>query len=123
AEAQLLSVPRSIAIAGVQPNLVWRRGRPLIQLTAPTLNGWQVFVKRVVDVLGSGIGLIVLSPFLVLVAAIVKMASRGPVFFTQERVGCGGRRFRIIKFRTMVDGAEKRRHELLSRSVYGDARL
>src|SRR2546430_1015020 len=117
AQAQLLSVPRSIAIAGVQPNLVWRRGRPLIQLTAPTLKGWQVFVKRVVDVLGAGMGLTVLSPLLVLVAAIVKLASPGPVFFTQERVGCGGRRFRIVKFRTMVVGAETRRDELLSRSL------
>src|SRR5207245_9840611 len=68
-------------------------------------------------------GLVVLSPFLALVAAAVKLESRGPVFFTQVRVGRGGRRFRIVKFRTMVDGAEKRRDELLSRSVYRDARL
>jgi lipopolysaccharide/colanic/teichoic acid biosynthesis glycosyltransferase len=60
---------------------------------------------------------------LAVVAAAVKLESPGPVFFTQERVGRGGRRFRIIKFRTMVDGAEKRRDELLSRSVYSDARL
>jgi len=45
------------------------------------------------------------------------------VFFSQERVGAGGRRFRIVKFRTMVDGAEKRRDELLSSSVYSDPRL
>src|SRR5207244_1732312 len=93
AQAQLLSVPRSIAIAGVQPNLVWRRGRPLIALTAPTLKGWQVFVKRIVDVVGAGVGLVVLSPFLAFVAAIVKLESPGPVLFTQERVGSGGRRF------------------------------
>src|SRR5438552_3296332 len=123
AESQLLSVPRSIAIAGVQPNLVWRRGQPLIELTAPNLKGWQVFVKRVLDTVGAGIGLIVLSPLLALVAMVVKAASPGPMFFTQERVGQGGRKFRIIKFRTMVDGAEKHRDQLLSRSLYGDGRL
>ena len=123
AQSQLLSVPRSIAIAGVQPNLVWRRGQPLIELTAPNLKGWQVFVKRVLDTVGAGIGLIVLSPLLALVAMVVKAASPGPMFFTQERVGQGGRKFRIIKFRTMVDGAEKHRDQLLSRSLYGDGRL
>jgi exopolysaccharide biosynthesis polyprenyl glycosylphosphotransferase len=123
AQSQLLSVPRSIAIAGVQPNLVWRRGEPLIELTAPNLKGWQVFVKRAIDVLGAGVGLVALSPLLALVAALVKLDSPGPVFFTQVRIGQGGRRFRIAKFRTMVDGAEKRRDELLSRSVYSDPRL
>jgi len=54
---------------------------------------------------------------------VVKAASPGPMFFTQERVGQGGRKFRIIKFRTMVDGAEQRRDELLSRSLYSDGRL
>src|SRR5438552_14412105 len=123
AESQLLSVPRSIAIAGVQPNLVWRRGQPLIELTAPNLKGWQVFVKRLLDMLVAGVGLVVLTPVLALVAAMVKLESPGPVFFTQVRVGRGGRRFRIVKFRTMVDGAEQRRDELLSRSLYGDGRL
>jgi exopolysaccharide biosynthesis polyprenyl glycosylphosphotransferase len=123
AESQVLSVPRSNAIAGVQPALIWRRGQPLIELTAPTLKASQVFVKRVIDMVASLSGLVVLSPFLALVAVAVKLESPGPVFFTQERVGRGGRRFRIIKFRTMVNGAEKWRDELLSRSVYSDARL
>src|SRR5213076_924743 len=81
-QSQLLSVPRSIAIAGVQPNLVWRRGRPLIELTAPTLKGRQVFVKRLMDIVGAGLGLVVLSPLVALVAALVKLQSAGPVFFT-----------------------------------------
>ena len=123
AESQLLSVPRSIAIAGVQPSLVWRRGQPLIELTTPTLKGRQVFVKRVIDFMVAALGLVVLSPFLALVAAVLKLHSPGPVFFTQQRVGQGGRRFRIIKFRTMVEGAEQRRDELLSRSLYSDGRL
>ena len=123
AQSQLLSVPRSIAIAGVQPNLVWRRGQPLVELTAPSLKGWQGFLKRAIDIMGGAVGLVLVSPLLALVAIAVKVESRGPVFFTQDRVGQGGRRFRIIKFRTMVNGAEKRRDELLSRSLYSDPRL
>ena len=123
AGCQVLSVPRSFSVAGVHPTTVWRRGEPLVELTAPSLKGWQLAVKRAVDVMGAIVGLIVLSPLFALLAAVVKLESTGPVFFTQERVGLGGRLFRIIKFRTMVNGADKRRDELLSQSVYGDARL
>jgi exopolysaccharide biosynthesis polyprenyl glycosylphosphotransferase len=120
---QVLSLPRSVKIAGVHPTTVWRRGQPLVELTAPGLKGWQLAVKRVVDLVGSVVGLIVLSPVFALIAALVKLESPGPAFFTQQRVGRGGRWFRIIKFRTMVDGAERHRDELLSQSVYRDARL
>ncbi len=120
---QVLSVPRSAEIAGVHPTTVWRRGRPLVELTAPSLKGWQLAVKRVADLIGAVVGLIVLSPVFAVIAVLVKLESPGPVFFTQQRVGRGGKRFRIIKFRTMVDGAEGQRDELLSQSVYSDPRL
>ncbi len=122
-QCQVLSVPRAIQIAGVQPNLVWRREQPLVELTAPTLKGWQLVLKRSVDLLGAAVCLPVASPVMLLVGLAVKLDSAGPVFFTQERVGRGGRLFKIIKFRTMVDGAEGRRDELLARSVYSDPRL
>src|SRR5437879_969631 len=120
---QVLSVPRSVQIAGVHPTTVWRRGQALVELTAPSLKGWQLALKRLMDVAGATIGLVLLSPVFALLAVLVKLESAGPVFFQQERVGGGGRRFRIVKFRTMVDGAEKRRDELLSRSLYTDPRL
>jgi exopolysaccharide biosynthesis polyprenyl glycosylphosphotransferase len=123
AGCQVLSVPRSFTMAGVHPTTVWRRGLPLVELTAPSLKGSQHAIKRAVDVVGALIGLVALSPLFALLAAVVTLESPGPVFFTQQRVGRGGRLFRIIKFRTMVNGADKRRDELLSRSVYGDARL
>src|SRR5206468_1872965 len=53
AGCQVLSVPRTVDIAGVHPTTVWRRGQPLVQLTAPSLKGWQLAVKRVVDVIGA----------------------------------------------------------------------
>src|SRR5439155_1296819 len=120
---QVLAVPRAAEVAGVHPTTVWRRGQPLVQLTAPSLKGPQLIAKRALDLIGAGIGLVVLSPVIASLAVLIKLGSPGPVFFTQERVGQGGRRFKIFKLRTMVDGAEGKRDELLSQSVYGDARL
>jgi len=123
AGCQILSVPRTVKIAGVHPTTVWRRGQPLVQLTAPSLKGPQLVLKRLLDLVGALLGLVVLSPLLVVLAALIKLDSRGPVFFTQDRVGRGGRLFKIIKLRTMVDGASAKRDELLSQSVYSDPRL
>jgi lipopolysaccharide/colanic/teichoic acid biosynthesis glycosyltransferase len=102
---------------------VWREVQPFIELTAPTVQGWQHLLKRALDVVGSALGLIVLSPLLGVVAALIRVESPGPVIFSQRRVGRGGRLFRILKFRTMVDDAEERRDEFLSRSLYSDPRL
>jgi exopolysaccharide biosynthesis polyprenyl glycosylphosphotransferase len=63
-------------------------------------------VKRAIDVAVAALALLVLSPVLVLAAVAIKLASPGPVFFLQERMGLNKRRFKIIKFRTMVPGAE-----------------
>lgn len=65
------------------------------------------YFKRLLDVLLSAIALIVLSPVLLIIALLIKITSRGPVFFCQERLGKGGMVFKIIKFRTMVVNAEQ----------------
>ncbi|TVP50595.1 MAG: sugar transferase [Halomonas sp.] len=59
-------------------------------------------VKRLIDIIGSAAGLIVLSPLLILVAVWIKLDSKGPVFFMQQRAGLGGQPFSIFKFRTML---------------------
>ena len=64
-------------------------------------------MKRLLDIAVAVAGLLLLLPFLVLVALLVKIDSTGPVFFRQGRIGLNGRSFRIFKFRTMVDGAYK----------------
>jgi exopolysaccharide biosynthesis polyprenyl glycosylphosphotransferase len=71
------------------------------------------FVKRAFDLTGALMGLVVAGPVLVALAALIKLDSRGPVFFRQERVGRDGRVFRIFKFRTMVPDAEARKAELM----------
>jgi lipopolysaccharide/colanic/teichoic acid biosynthesis glycosyltransferase len=65
-------------------------------------------MKRAFDLAVSALGLLALAPVFALVAVAIKLGSRGPVFFRQERVGRGGRLFCILKFRTMVSGAERR---------------
>jgi exopolysaccharide biosynthesis polyprenyl glycosylphosphotransferase len=123
AESQLLSVPRSIDIAGVQPSLVWRRGQPLIELTAPTLKGWQFAVKRVIDVAGAVVGLALAGPVMIAIAIAIRLDSAGPIFFSQQRVGLGARRFQMLKFRTMRNGADAEKRSVSHLNHTGDPRL
>jgi exopolysaccharide biosynthesis polyprenyl glycosylphosphotransferase len=73
-------------------------------------------LKRAMDLLGAGLGLLVLSPLLAIAAIAIKLDSRGPVLFRQQRIGRRGRRFTLIKFRTMVRDAEGRTGELWGKS-------
>ena len=82
-------------------------GIPIFRLKAMAFSGWQGFWKRAFDIVVSFLGIILLSPFLLLVALLVKINSRGPVFYKQDRVGLDGQEFKMIKFRTMVVDAEK----------------
>ncbi len=70
-------------------------------------DGWALLVKRILDLAISSVLLVVLSPLLLVVAALIKLTSNGPVFFRQERMGINKRRFVIYKFRTMIPNAEE----------------
>ncbi len=72
----------------------------------PKLSIGQWIIKRCLDILFSLIGLIIFLPFLPLIAIAIKLDSHGPIFFFQERAGENGKPFKLVKFRTMVDGAE-----------------
>jgi len=78
--------------------------------------GWQMFMKRAVDLVLSLVLLVVLSPLLLAVAIAIKMTSSGPVFFRQKRVGLNKRQFTMFKFRTMVPNAEKLQEVLLDQN-------
>ncbi len=73
-------------------------------------------VKRLFDVALAGIGLVLASPILLVCAILIKLDSRGPVFFRQERIGKGGKPFRIFKFRTMVTNAEAKGPKITSKN-------
>ncbi len=121
AGCHLLAVPRSIEVAGVQPSLLWMRGSPLMELNAPSLHGQQLVLKRTMDIVGSVIGLLIAAPVMLAIAIAVKIDSPGPVLFSQERIGVGGRRFRFWKFRTMLHKVPDTMHrEYMTRMVRGD---
>jgi lipopolysaccharide/colanic/teichoic acid biosynthesis glycosyltransferase len=69
--------------------------------------------KRIFDIAASAFGIIAVSPLLIAVALVIKLTSRGPIFFRQVRVGMGGKTFVMYKFRTMVVDAEARKKELM----------
>jgi len=72
--------------------------------------------KRSLDVGASAVGLLVLSPLLIVVAAVIRLTSRGPALYVQTRIGRGGTPFRIYKFRSMYNDAEQRRAALIAKS-------
>ena len=95
----------------------------MIELTAPSLKGRQFAVKRVIDILGSVVGLVLAGPLMLGIAIAIKMDSRGSVLFAQERVGLGGRRFQVLKFRTMRNGADAEKQRVAHLNHTGDPRL
>lgn len=83
-------------------------GMPLLGVRDLSLRGWKLSLKRGLDFVGSTLGLIFLSPFMLLLATLIYLTDRGPVFFCQERVGLDGKPFPMIKFRTMSIDAEQK---------------
>ena len=81
-------------------------GLPVINLTQRPLEGWSSLVKRTMDIVLAAGGLVVLAVMLPFIALAIWLEDRGPVFYTQERMGLDGRLFRILKFRSMRVGAE-----------------
>jgi len=81
-------------------------GLPLLTVRDTAMRGWQLAIKRIVDFAGSAVGLVLLSPIMMLLAVLIKLESAGPVFYTQERMGLDGKRFMMLKFRSMRTDAE-----------------
>lgn len=123
AGCQVYSVSRTVEMYGVTPRIEWRHGAPLVALSRPSLRGQQLLLKRAMDLVGAAAGLTVLAPVFALLALAVRLGSPGPALFRQERVGLGGKTFRIYKFRSMRADAERGVEDLRDRSVYADPRL
>ncbi|MCH2200067.1 MAG: sugar transferase [Flavobacteriales bacterium] len=89
-------------------------GAPLIEVNQEIMPAWQFSIKRVMDIVFSAIAVALLTPVYLVLAILVKTSSKGPIFFVQERIGIHGKPFKIIKFRTMYQDAEKNGPQLSS---------
>ena len=115
-DVALLVAPAIADVAG--PRTVVRdvADMALLHVGEPTFTGPQRVVKEVFDRASAAVALLVIAPVFVLVALAVKLDSRGPVFYRQVRVGRDGHRFKMVKFRTMVVGADRQRVDLEHRN-------
>lgn len=114
-------IPDLFQLLTLKANIQDLDGFPVISIDDVALRGGKSLLKRVIDIVVSALGLIVLSPLFLVIAVVVKLTSPGPVFFRQERMGLDGRRFTMIKFRTMVRSAEEESGPVMSRP--GDPRM
>ncbi|HEV8584478.1 MAG TPA: undecaprenyl-phosphate glucose phosphotransferase [Methylomirabilota bacterium] len=99
-------VPEVKGLASLRGGFEEFAGIPFLHLRESPLYGWSRLLKRVFDVAVASAGLFALSPLLIAIAATVKLSSPGPVLYRQERMGLDGRRFSMLKFRSMVPDAE-----------------
>jgi exopolysaccharide biosynthesis polyprenyl glycosylphosphotransferase len=107
------------ALDGVQEGRILfdtSAGLPLVRIAAPTFSGGKYRVKRAMDILVAGTALLALAPLMAVLAVVVRLESKGPALFRQDRVGAHERTFTMFKFRSMVVSAESDRAALLAQN-------
>lgn len=114
-DCSLVLAPALTDIAGPRVHTQPVNGLPLIHVDRPTYRGANRLLKKMFDVAGAAVLLVMLSVPLLVIGVVVKATSRGPVFFRQPRVGLNGSTFGMIKFRSMVTNAEELLPELQRR--------
>jgi exopolysaccharide biosynthesis polyprenyl glycosylphosphotransferase len=105
-------MPRVLEAIGRSVEFDDVRGAPVLGIPRFGLTRSSRFIKRSFDFVGAALGLLAIAPLMVIIATAVKLDSRGPVFFGQRRIGRDGRRFRMLKFRSMVPTAEAEKARL-----------
>jgi Undecaprenyl-phosphate glucose phosphotransferase len=101
-------VPDLLQFMRINPGIEDMDGLPIVSLSEGPLYGWNKLFKRFADILASLIMLIVMSPAITIIAIAIKLTSKGPLLYNQERMGFSGRHFTMYKFRTMFEDAEKK---------------
>ena len=115
-DVDLVVAPGVVDVAGPRLQIHPVAGLPLLHVDRPQYRGAVKFRKLALDMIGAGIWLLLMWPFFLVVAILIKLDSRGPVFYRSERIGLSGKPFAMLKFRTMVVDAEERRVELVARN-------
>ncbi|MFL5868110.1 MAG: sugar transferase [Thermoleophilaceae bacterium] len=105
-------LPRMLEVVGTSVEFDDLEGLEMLGVRRFGMSPSSWLIKRSMDVLGSALALLVVSPLLAVIAVLITLDSRGPVLFRQRRVGRDGELFEMLKFRTMVVGADARKHEL-----------
>jgi Undecaprenyl-phosphate glucose phosphotransferase len=100
-------VPDLLQVIALRARLEDLDGIPVININEPRLQGVNALVKRAIDIAISSAALVVFAIPIAVIAALVRLTSKGPAFFRQERMGLDGKSFSIVKFRSMHDEAEK----------------
>lgn len=101
---KIIPAMQDLVFGTVKQSAIWQA--PLVQVTPELMPVWQRVVKRAFDIMASAFALVILSPVFLACAIIVKSTSKGPVFYVQERIGKGGKPFKMAKFRSMKVDAE-----------------
>ena len=114
AGVELLVDPGLVEVAGPRMHIRPLMGFPLLHVEEPHFTGWRRVVKRLSDIVLTSVGLLIISPLMVCIAAVIKLQDGGPVIFRQSRIGREGKPFTMLKFRSMVVDAEERKLELMS---------
>jgi exopolysaccharide biosynthesis polyprenyl glycosylphosphotransferase len=120
AGVQVSLLPRMLEVVGSAVEFEDIDGMMLLGVRPFGLSRSSRLLKRVFDLFATSIGLVIVAPLLGVVAAAVRLDSRGPIFFRQVRVGRDGQTFRIFKFRSMVLNAEEQKEQLRALSEVGD---
>lgn len=113
AGVELLLDPGLVEVAGPRLHIRPLLGSPLLHVEEPHFTGWRRLVKRASDVLLTSVGLLIISPLMLAIAAVIKLQDGGSVIFRQSRVGRSGEFFTMLKFRSMVIDADARKADLL----------
>jgi exopolysaccharide biosynthesis polyprenyl glycosylphosphotransferase len=112
----LVVAPAVTEIAGPRLKVSNVEGLPLLHLDQPVFSGSAKAAKRLLDLILSTVGLILISPFLIVIALIIKSHDRGTVLYSQKRVGQNNKEFNVYKFRTMYEGSHEKRDEVMAQT-------
>ena len=110
----LIVAPAVTEIAGPRLKVSNVEGLPLLHLEQPDFSGASRITKRLLDLVLSIVGLIIISPFLIVIALIIRLYDRGSILYFQKRIGQNNKEFTVYKFRTMYEGSHEQRSKIMA---------